>query len=150
MQQKSDSSATFLDRSSVLAVRLSLSVVQCCKKIGISRSLFYEIRDGKREVTDKMMARLEQAEKDAGIFHSLGDVLRVETQMQRGEYVSPAAAKEVARIREEVMPERMNETSLLIKLFLAWFRAQGISLSDEDLDLPLEELTKKLKPPAKS
>ena len=43
------------------------SLVKTCKESGITRSLFYEIRDGKRTVSDKVWRKLEAAERAFGI-----------------------------------------------------------------------------------
>lgn len=67
LQAKLDNSEIFLDRFNQLSVQTGLSIVQCCKNAGISRSLFYEIRDGNRAVSDKVIRKLEQAERTAGI-----------------------------------------------------------------------------------
>jgi hypothetical protein len=65
MQEKSDITQNFLDRFEKLTVRIGQSTAAACKTVGISRSLFYEIRDGKREPTLKMLERLRQAEASA-------------------------------------------------------------------------------------
>ena len=67
MQEKTDSLKSFLDRFGRISVRQGKSIVQCCKDAGIARSLFYEIRNGNRAVSDKVWAKLEQAELKAGI-----------------------------------------------------------------------------------
>jgi hypothetical protein len=67
LQGKSDSPEVFLDRFNQLSVQIGLSIVQCCKNAGISRSLFYEIRDKNRAVSDKVWRKLERAERLAGI-----------------------------------------------------------------------------------
>lgn len=56
-----------MDRFGRISVRQGRSIVQCCKDAGISRSLFYEIRDGNRAISDKVWAKLENAERAAGL-----------------------------------------------------------------------------------
>lgn len=70
VQEKSDTLRNFLDRFDALAVRLSASVAATCREVGISRSLFYELRDGRRPLTAKMEQRLTEAERRAGIGRS--------------------------------------------------------------------------------
>lgn len=70
MQEKSDTLSDFLDRFHKLSVRFGGNTVQTCREIDLSRSLFYEIRDGKRPIKDKTWRKLEGAERKAGI----GDV----------------------------------------------------------------------------
>jgi hypothetical protein len=65
LQQKSDSLSSFLDRFHTLSVRFGGSVVQTCRAIDMSRSLFYEIRDGRRHLTEKAWRKLEAAERAA-------------------------------------------------------------------------------------
>jgi len=67
LQEKSDSLENFLDRFNHTVVQSGLSLVQFCKKADISRSLFYEIRDGNRAVSDKVWRKLEAAEEDFGV-----------------------------------------------------------------------------------
>ena len=62
MQQKSYNTRIFLDRANALAVRNGLSTSALCRTIGISRSLFYDIKDGQRDATEKMLGRLRDAE----------------------------------------------------------------------------------------
>lgn len=67
VQGKSDKNAKFLNRWECLRVRTGLKTVQLCGFADISRSLFYAIRDGSREPTGKLFAKLEAAERAAGI-----------------------------------------------------------------------------------
>lgn len=62
MQDKSDRTKLFLDKFDQFCVRNGLKVKEACERVGISRSLFYDLRDGKREVTLKMEERLNRAE----------------------------------------------------------------------------------------
>lgn len=62
MQEKSDRTSIFLDRFNAYAVRNSFKTAEACRNIGISRSLFYNLRDRKRDVTLKMEHRLADAE----------------------------------------------------------------------------------------
>jgi hypothetical protein len=67
LQDKSDRLKNFLGRFDALCVRTAIKTAEACRSIGVSRSLFYELRSGKREVTDKIMNRLAMAEREAGI-----------------------------------------------------------------------------------
>lgn len=70
LQDKSDNLVNFLDRFRQISVRRGKSIVQCCKDADIARSLFYEIRDGNRAVSDKVWAKLQAAEEAAGIYQT--------------------------------------------------------------------------------
>jgi hypothetical protein len=85
MQQKSDTNKEFLDRFSALGVRLDLNTLQTCRKVGISRSLFYEIRDRKREVTIKMLERLAAAEKFGDPMLSRIEAAKATAVVQEGD-----------------------------------------------------------------
>ena len=63
MQDLSDRSYRFLEQFVRLAVRNRLKTAAACREFGISRSIFYDIRSGKREVTARMEARLLQIEQ---------------------------------------------------------------------------------------
>ena len=77
MQEKSDSLRIFLDSVDTLAVLHDFSTVQTCAKIGLSRSLYYQIKDGKRPITDKVWRKLDEAKRTAGIGEKKpGDVFR--------------------------------------------------------------------------
>jgi len=67
LQVKSDTLENFLDRFGQLNALHGESLVKTCKFSGIARSLFYEIRDQKRTVSDKVWKKLEAAERRAGI-----------------------------------------------------------------------------------
>ena len=77
MQEESDSLRKFLDSVEKLSVLYGFSTVQTCIKIGLARSLYYQIKDGKRPITDKLWRKLEAAEQAAGIGEKKpGDVFR--------------------------------------------------------------------------
>lgn len=63
MQDLSDRSYRFLEKFVRLSVGNGLKTAAACREFGISRSIFYDIRAGKREVTAKMEARLRQVEQ---------------------------------------------------------------------------------------
>ena len=44
-----------------------MSTVRCCRHVGLARSLFYDIKSGKRPITSKAWRKLEAAERAAGI-----------------------------------------------------------------------------------
>ena len=71
MQEKSDSLRKFLDRVGKLSVLYGFSTVQTCIKIGLARSLYYQIKDGKRPITAKLWRKLEEAERTAGIHATI-------------------------------------------------------------------------------
>lgn len=47
--------------------KLGCSLSDLCKKIGVSRTHVYYLKNGNQEPTNKMLARLEAAERSAGI-----------------------------------------------------------------------------------
>lgn len=73
----------FLDRFDTLAVRFSGSTAKTCRALGMSRSLFYELKSGNRPITSKVWRKLEEAEKGVGIEQ--GHFVSRETKSNREE-----------------------------------------------------------------
>ena len=84
-----------MDTFERLSVRSGWKTAEACRQIGISRSLFYELRDGKREVTAKMEARLREAEREAGMGIERED-------QERDEHAEPSQLSELSERLERL------------------------------------------------
>ena len=122
MQEKSDRTQKFLDSFESLSVRCGWKTAEACRRIGISRSLFYELRDGAREVTSKMESRLEQAELEAGIgvespnrthVTDLEDPLQADDRLERVQAKLDQVESELARLTAavEALVKRTSSSS---------------------------------------
>jgi transcriptional regulator with XRE-family HTH domain len=67
VQEKSDSSAKFFLRIEHLRDFLGCSMSDLCKKIGVSRTHLYFLKNDNQEPTNKLWRKLEAAERAAGV-----------------------------------------------------------------------------------
>ena len=118
-QEKNDTSGIFLRRSDTLAQKLGVNVDELPDILGVSRASLYGYRRGKRKVSNKAWAKLEAAEKDAGIspaavasselnreFVKIADQQGLTEKEKQAEYerlmdMKTPLIEEVIRLREE-------------------------------------------------
>jgi len=132
MQEKSDRLRSFLDRFNNLSVRIGQNTGQTCKTAGISRSLFYEIRDGKRDLTAKMEDRLSYAEKAAELNAASGDIAESLTKVEDLESSSEK--------KDLVMTENTTPFKTLIREIQQRQETDGLERLIERIALALEKL----------
>lgn len=70
MQGQSETFRDFSKRTEALALRLGVNVEDLIDVIGVSRASLFSYRTGNRPISSKAWAKLEQAEKEAGICTS--------------------------------------------------------------------------------
>ena len=78
MQEKIPKFVHFSDRCDVLAEKLRLNKTELAQQLGIERTHFSALRNGKSPLTLKSWAKLEAAERKAGIILEAGDATRIE------------------------------------------------------------------------
>jgi hypothetical protein len=70
MQQKSDKSSEFSERTDALAAKLERNVSDLPGIIRVNPDMLWGYRRGRYPISSKAWAKLEQAEIAAGIFHN--------------------------------------------------------------------------------
>jgi transcriptional regulator with XRE-family HTH domain len=67
MQEKSEEKCSPVQRIDDLRMKLQLSWAETAAKVGLSESMLYQVKSGKKNLSDKALYRLEQAEREAEI-----------------------------------------------------------------------------------
>lgn len=67
MQEKSDEKCRLIQRLDKLRVTLQLNWSEVAEKVGLSESMLYQVKAGKKNLSDKAIYRLEVTEKEAGL-----------------------------------------------------------------------------------
>ena len=68
MQEKSGEKCSLVQRLDRLRVTLQLNWAEIAAKVGLSESMLYQVKAGKKNLSDKAVYRLEQAEREAGLL----------------------------------------------------------------------------------
>ena len=66
-QEKSHKKSPIFDRLEILRVRTGVTWDAIALKLGVDRSMLFHVKSGKRNLSDKALYRLGEAEEDAGI-----------------------------------------------------------------------------------
>lgn len=140
-----------------------MSIVQCCARAGISRSLFYEIRDGNRAVSDKVWLKLEAAERAAGVGAAdpppksggtSGFVVReseVDYRVEKKPPIFPTRLDEIAAMlagcQEELAALAAEPPDFSLESLIFWMKqAQAWPPNEDDEKLSPGQLWKKYGP----
>lgn len=104
MSTKKEQFSEFSERTDRLAERLGVSLRELSAEIKISQAMLFAYRTGKRPISVKAWAKLEAAERKAGIIPQDGDALRVAEDPAWPVYGHPAPRVEphLARSRESL------------------------------------------------
>lgn len=100
-QVKKHTSGDFLHKFESYRTSRRYSISEACEAVGISRSMFYAIRDGRQPASEKLAARLEMA-------------MREEPNGQRTLSYETMAAEQAPRLRESAVPLTKAEVRVLI------------------------------------
>lgn len=73
VQGKSEEKCSLPDRLDRLRLTLQLNWVEIAQRLELSESMVYQVKSGKKELSDKALWRLRLAEKHAGIAHPVGE-----------------------------------------------------------------------------
>jgi hypothetical protein len=98
---KKDTSSEFLHTFESYRTKTGYSISEACEQIGISRSMFYAIRDGRLPASDKLRSRLEVAMRD-------------NPPAQRTLAYDAIPPESSARVREPAVPLTKAEVRVLI------------------------------------
>jgi hypothetical protein len=98
---KKDTSNDFLHTFESYRTKASYSITEACDAIGISRSMFYAIRDGRQPASDKLRTRLERA-------------MNGPPALQRTLPYDAIPAEPPVRVREPSVPLTKAEVRVLI------------------------------------
>ena len=150
MQGKKCTPLHFLHRTDNLAARLGVNIQDLPDIIGISRRTLFGSRSEKGEVSTKTFAKLEAAEREAGLL-SLSHVVDAEARQTTGEAVTSEENRLIVQTKHTLDPiireivagllklPTLSEIERLAKTAKRW------PLSDEDKLKPLHVLIKELK-----
>lgn len=98
---KKDTSSEFLHTFESYRTKTGYSISEACEAIGISRSMFYAIRDGRQPASDKLRSRLDVAMRD-------------EPPAQRVLSYDAISPEPPMRVREPSVPLTKAEVRVLI------------------------------------
>lgn len=67
VQAKSEEKCSLVQRLDKLRVTLQLNWAEMAVKVGLSESMLYQVKAGKKNLSDKAIYRLEMAERESGL-----------------------------------------------------------------------------------
>lgn len=95
MQEKSEEKCSPVQRLDKLRVTLQLNWSEIAAKVGLSESMLYQVKAGKKNLSDKAIYRLEQAERSAGLAPAFQEQVQSASGPEKARLLESATRKEL-------------------------------------------------------
>lgn len=112
MQEKSEEKCSPVQRLDKLRVTLQLNWAEVAAQVGLSESMLYQVKAGKKNLSDKAIFRLEQAERSAGLAPAFQEQFQSASGEETTRLLESATRKELFSIMPPEVQKLLMEGDL--------------------------------------